>query len=166
MRIAIYPGTFDPITAGHLDIICRALKLVDKLYIAVAADSSSKSMLFSAEERLEMIHQELKDLDIKTGAVEVELFSGLMVAYAKEKSATISIRGLRAVSDFEYEFQMSCMNSILDSNIQTIFLPASSKLQLVSSKLVKEVVRLNGDTGCFLSANVKKKLIAKYQALA
>jgi pantetheine-phosphate adenylyltransferase len=157
--IGIYPGTFDPITAGHLDIIKRSLKLVDKLYIGVAADSS-KNALFSLPERVEMIRQEIKasSLDAR---VEVEVFSGLLVKFAKEKKATISIRGVRAIADFEYEFQMSCMNAMLDSNIETIFLPASSGLQLVSSKLVKEVIKLGGDVGDFISERVKSKLIHK-----
>ena len=161
MRIAVYPGTFDPITAGHLDIILRSLNLVDKLYIAIAADSS-KSVLFSVQERVAMILHELSAHGISKDRVEVEVFSGLMINFAKQKNATISIRGLRALADFEYEFQMSCMNSILNSDLQTIFLPASSKLQLVSSKLVKEVVRLGGDTGEFLSKHVKEKLEAKF----
>ena len=158
--IGIYPGTFDPITAGHLDIITRSLKLVDKLYIGVAADSS-KNALFSLSERVEMIRQEIKAASLDVDRVEVEVFSGLLVKFAKEKKATISIRGVRALADFEYEFQMSCMNAMLDSNIETIFLPASSGLQLVSSKLVKEVIKLGGDVGGFVSDRVKSKLIHK-----
>jgi pantetheine-phosphate adenylyltransferase len=162
MKIAIYPGTFDPITAGHLDIVTRSLKLVDKLYIAIAEDSC-KNALFSTNERKEMIIDELNQINIKSDRVEVAIFSGLMVNFAKEKSAQITIRGIRASSDFEYEFQMSCMNSLLDSNLETIFLPASVTLQLVSSKLVKEVTRLGGDTGDFISERVKKKLAEKYK---
>ncbi len=161
-KIGIYPGTFDPITAGHMDIILRASKVLDKLYIGVAMDSM-KSPLFSQEERLEMIQQELSDNNIKKGLVEVEAFSGLLVNFAKQRSASIIIRGLRAVSDFEFEFQMSCMNSILDSEMQTIFLPASADLQLVSSKFVKEVTRLGGDTGGFISDRVKRMLVDKYK---
>jgi pantetheine-phosphate adenylyltransferase len=161
-KIGIYPGTFDPITAGHMDIILRASKVLDKLYIGVAMDSM-KSPLFSQEERLEMIQQELSDNNIKKGLVEVEAFSGLLVNFAKQRSASIIIRGLRAVSDFEFEFQMSCMNSILDSEMQTIFLPASADLQLVSSKFVKEVTRLGGDTGGFISDRVKRILVDKYK---
>jgi pantetheine-phosphate adenylyltransferase len=162
MRIAIYPGTFDPITAGHLDIIKRSMGLVDKLYVAIAEDSAKK-VLFSMEERIAMIEQELQDNCIAN--VEVVSFSGLMVNFAKQKNVTISIRGLRVVSDFEYEYQMACMNRMLDENIQTIFLPASPKLQLVSSNLVKEVVKLGGDIGDFLSNKVKKKLEEKYSNL-
>jgi pantetheine-phosphate adenylyltransferase len=160
MRIAVYPGTFDPITSGHLDIILRSLKLVDKLYVAIALDSSKKA-LFSAPERVAMIYAELEAYDVPKSLVEVETFSGLLINFAKERSINISIRGLRALADFEYEFQMACMNTILDPEIQTIFLPASTRLQLVSSKLVKEVTRLGGDTGEFLSNRVKEKLKKK-----
>jgi pantetheine-phosphate adenylyltransferase len=158
--IGIYPGTFDPITAGHVDIIKRSLKLVDKLYVGVAEDSV-KNALFSLSDRVEMIRQEIEDASLDVNRVEVEIFSGLLVKFAKEKNATISIRGVRAIADFEYEFQMSCMNSMLDSNIETVFLPASSGLQLVSSKLVKEVIKLGGDVGDFVSTKVKAKIINK-----
>lgn len=158
--IGVYPGTFDPITAGHIDIIRRGLRIVDKLYVGVAADSA-KNSLFSLDERVKMIHEEISESSIDVARVEVEIFSGLLVNFAKEKNASISIRGVRAIADFEYEFQMSCMNSILDSNIETIFLPASSGLQLVSSKLVKEVIKLGGDVGDFVSKRVKEKLVSK-----
>lgn len=158
--IGVYPGTFDPITAGHIDIIRRGLRIVDQLYVGVAADSA-KNSLFSLDERVKMIHEEISESSIDVARVEVEIFSGLLVNFAKEKNASISIRGVRAIADFEYEFQMSCMNSILDSNIETIFLPASSGLQLVSSKLVKEVIKLGGDVGDFVSKRVKEKLVSK-----
>jgi pantetheine-phosphate adenylyltransferase len=158
--IGVYPGTFDPITTGHLDIIKRSLKLVDKLYVAVAADSS-KNALFSLSERVEMIRQEINANGLDSNAIEVEAFSGLLVNFAKERKATISIRGVRAIADFECEFQMACMNSILDSGLETIFLPASAGLQLVSSKLVKEVIKLGGDVGNFISDRVKTRLISK-----
>ena len=164
MKIGIYPGTFDPITAGHLDIMLRALKVVDKLYIGIAADSV-KSTLFNSDERMLMINQELRANGVKDDLIKVEVFSGLLTEYAKAKNADIIFRGLRAVSDFEYEFQMSCMNSILDNELQTIFLPAASKLQLVSSRIVKEVARLGGNTGDFISDNVKEKLASKYQLI-
>ncbi len=158
--IGIYPGTFDPVTAGHMDIIKRSLKLVDKLYVAVAEDSC-KNALFTLPERVEMIAQEIEANGIDSNAIEVEVFSGLLVNFAKAKRATVSIRGVRAIADFEYEFQMSCMNNMLDGELETIFLPASSGLQLVSSKWVKEVMRLGGDVGNFISDRVKARLINK-----
>ena len=154
-KIGIYPGTFDPVTSGHVDIAEKALKVVDKLIIGVSNDSEIKKTLFSAEERVEMLKYEFSHISNK---VEVKAFSGLLVKFATNNNANIIIRGLRAVSDFEYEFQMSCMNSKLNDKIQTIFLPANEKLQLVSSKLVKEVMRLGGDTGDFISNNVRQKL--------
>ena len=160
MRVGVYPGTFDPITAGHIDIILRSLKLVDKLYVAISANSI-KNPMFSLEERIEMIQEEIIANGINPDSIKVEAFSGLLVNYAKEKSITVSFRGLRASSDFEYEFQMACMNTILDKDIETVFLPASSNLQLVSSKLIKEVSRLGGDTGDFISSRVKARLKAK-----
>jgi pantetheine-phosphate adenylyltransferase len=162
MKIGIYPGTFDPVTSGHLNIIKRSLQLVDKLYIAISADSA-KNSLFSLQERQEMIIEELQDSNISRDLAEVTIFSGLMIDHAREKGAIISIRGVRNASDFEYEFQMSCMNKILDSSLQTVLLPATTQLQLVSSKLVKEVIRLGGDVGDFLSDKVKAKLVARYR---
>ncbi len=158
MRIAIYPGTFDPITNGHLYIIKSASKLFDKLYVAVAADNS-KSTLFSLSERSEMIESEIKINQLNN--VEVESFSGLMVNFAKLKKATYAVRGVRTLSDFEYEMQMASMNSILDIDIQTIFFPSSDEYQLVSSTLVKQVVMLGGDVKNFLTLDVKKKLQGK-----
>lgn len=159
-RIGIYPGTFDPITAGHMDIILRSIKLVDKLYVAIAKDNN-KNTLFSLSEREKMIKDELKSNSVSPDLVVVESFSGLLVNYAKERNATINIRGIRAIADCEYEFQMSYINSMLDSELQTVFLTASNGLQLVSSKFVKEVIKLGGDVGDFISPNVKEKLKAK-----
>lgn len=159
MKIAIYPGTFDPITFGHLDIIKRASELFDHLIIAAAKDNY-KNPLFSLDERVELIKEETNFLN-KNNNISVEKFEGLLVGYARKKNAKVIIRGLRAVSDFEYEFQMFGMNSKLDSEIQTIFLPASETNHFIASKLVKEVAKLGGDISKFVSPNVSKRLTEK-----
>ena len=159
MKIAIYPGTFDPITFGHIDIIKRASQLFDHIIIASAKDSN-KNPLFSLDERVELIQHEIKNLHLEN-QVSVEKFEGLLVEFAKQKNAKIIIRGLRAVSDFEYEFQMFGMNSKLEPHIQTIFLPASENHHFIASKLVKEVARLRGDISKFVSANVVEALNKK-----
>lgn len=151
-KTAIYPGTFDPITFGHLDIIKRALKIVDRLIVAVARDNA-KNPIFSVEERVELIKQEIADIN-QNNNIEVVGFEGLLIDFARKSQADIIIRGLRAVSDFEYEFQMFGMNAKLDPNIQTIFLPASESAHFIASKLVKEVARLGGDVSAFVSPNV------------
>jgi pantetheine-phosphate adenylyltransferase len=156
MKIAIYPGTFDPITFGHLDIIKRASLLFDKLIVASAKDTS-KNPLFTLDERVELINQEIIKNNLQDKVI-VEKFEGLLVEFAKRKSAKIIIRGLRAVSDFEYEFQMFGMNSVLEPDIQTIFLPASENHHFIASKLVKEIARLDGDISKFVSANVSQIL--------
>ncbi len=159
MKIAIYPGTFDPITFGHLDIIKRAADLFDHLIIAAAKDNY-KNPLFTLDERVELIREEIKILD-DCKKISVEKFEGLLVKYAREKNAKVIIRGLRAVSDFEYEFQMFGMNSKLDPEIQTVFLPASETNHFIASKLVKEVAKLGGNISKFVSANVAAKLEQK-----
>ena len=161
-KIGVYPGTFDPVTAGHLDILERALKVVDEVIIGVAVDSV-KDTLFSFDERVALIREEIATLNIDLTKIKVVAFKGLLINFAHETGASIIIRGIRAISDFEYEFQMSCMNSKLDSSVQTIFLPASEKMQLVSSRLVREVVRLGGEVYEFASKNVHQKLIEKYK---
>lgn len=159
MRIAIYPGTFDPITFGHIDIIKRALDLCDHLIIATAKDNY-KNPLFSLDERVALIKEEVKPLN-KNNNISVEKFEGLLVEYAKKRKSKVIIRGLRAVSDFEYEFQMFGMNSKLDPSIQTVFLPASETNHFIASKLVKEVARLGGDVSKFVSKNVNDTLQKK-----
>lgn len=157
-RIGIYPGTFDPITHGHMDIIEGALAVVDKLVIAVAADSG-KTPIFTLEERAEIASETIALLgnDISS-RLEVRQFQGLLVNCAREVGATVIIRGLRAVADYEYEFQMSCMNSKLAPDIQTVFLPASEHTQFIASRLVKQVAQLGGDISTFVSPNVEKRL--------
>lgn len=162
MRIAIYPGTFDPITFGHIDIIKRALEIFDHLIIAAAKDNY-KNPLFTLDERVNLIVEETAFLNTKN-QISVEKFEGLLVDFASKKNAKVIVRGLRAVSDFEYEFQMFGMNSKLNSNIQTIFLPASETNHFIASRLVKEVARLGGDVAKFVSPNVGKKLHEKLAA--
>ena len=158
-KIAIYPGTFDPITFGHLDIIKRASEIVDHLVIAVAKDTA-KNPLFTLAERVELVKNEVANLGSDT-KISVEQFEGLLVDFAAKKGARLIIRGLRAVSDFEYEFQMFGMNAKLNPEIQTIFLPASENNHFIASKFVKEVARLGGDVTNFVSPYVVKQLKAK-----
>jgi pantetheine-phosphate adenylyltransferase len=154
--IAIYPGTFDPITLGHLDVIKRAINICDKLIIAVA-DDTIKSPIFSTKKRAELARADVKKYfpDVN---IEVVAFRGLLVSFAKSHKAKIIVRGLRAVSDFEYEFQLATMNSHLDENVQTIFVPASETTQFIASNLVKEVARLKGNISSFVSKNVATEL--------
>ena len=153
---AVYPGTFDPVTNGHLDIIKRASKIFDHLVIAVAKDDIKKP-LFNVDERREMIQSEVFDKDFDC-FIEVRELDGLLVNFARKEGASVIVRGLRAVSDFEYEFQMYGINSKLDPEIQTIFLPASENNNYIASRLVKEVARLDGDIDSFVSPNVKERL--------
>ncbi len=158
-RIGLYPGTFDPITNGHIDIIGRAVKLVDKLIIGVAINQD-KGPLFSLEERVAMVMQETKPF---ANGVEIEArpFDNLLMHFAEQCGAGIIIRGLRAVSDFEYEFQMVAMNQKMNDDIETVFLMADPVHQAVSSKLVKEIARLGGRADLFVPAAVNEKLLAK-----
>jgi len=157
-RIGIYPGSFDPIHKGHIDIINRATKLVDKLFIAVA-DSPHKNPFFNLDERKEMIEEEFS----KETGIEVIAFNNLLVDLADSLNAQILIRGLRAVSDFEYEFQMLGMNRQLNSNIETVFLMADAQRQSISSNFIKDIARLGGDISNFTNEFVSNKLKEKFK---
>lgn len=160
---AIYPGTFDPITFGHLDIIKRASKIFDKLYISIAENTQKKPLL-SLTERKELVTDAINITKIDSNCqIIIDSFSGLLVEYARSKECKVLVRGLRAISDFEYEFQMSCMNSKLASEIQTIFLPASDNMQFISSRFVKQIASLSGDISELVTANTKEKLQEKYK---
>jgi pantetheine-phosphate adenylyltransferase len=158
-RIGLYPGTFDPVTNGHLDIIGRALKLVDRLVIGVAINRD-KGPLFTLEERVAMLQAETAGL---TGGAEivVQPFESLLVHFAREQGANVIVRGLRAVADFEFEFQMTAMNQQLDRDIETVFLMADPRHQAVASRLVKEIARLGGDVAGFVPPSVARHLLAK-----
>ena len=163
MRIGLYPGTFDPITLGHLDIIRRASLLVDRLVIGVAINSN-KSPLFDLEERVSMMEEECNHLS-KQARTEfvVHPFENLLIDCANDVGAQVIVRGLRAVADFEYEFQMVGMNRSLDNSIETVFLMAEAKHQAIASKLVKEIARLNGDISKFVTPHVAKRLLNKLE---
>ncbi len=168
-RVGVYPGTFDPVTNGHMDIIRRAAALVDRLVVGVAGNEA-KRPLFSAEERVAMVEAEIAPLRAegrKGGGREVEVraFDNLLIHFARQSGATMLIRGLRAVSDFEYEFQMATMNARLDPNIETVFLSASESQQFVASRLVKEIARLGGDVSGFVSQRVGEALTDRFEKL-
>ena len=161
MRVGLYPGTFDPITLGHLDIIRRASALVDRLVIGVAINRD-KGPMFSLEERVAMIEAECAKLTAQTGTeIVVHPFENLLIDCARDVGAGLIIRGLRAVADFEYEYQMVGMNRILDNSIETVFLMAEAKHQAIASKLVKEIARLDGDVSKFVTPLVNTELKAR-----
>ncbi len=155
-RIAVYPGSFDPITNGHLDIIRRSQELFDLIIIAVS-DNSPKDYLFRGEERVRMVKEVLGDFS----DVEVETFEGLLVDYARDRGAGFVIRGLRALSDFEYEFQMDLMNRRLNPHIETIYLMTNQEYSYLSSSIIKEIVRLGGSTSGLIPDSVREKLLKK-----
>ncbi len=158
-RIGVYPGTFDPVTVGHIDIIHRGLRVVDKLILGVAEDTG-KTPLFSLEERTEIAREALEtELNGEASRVTVVPFSGLLVNFAREHGATLLIRGLRAISDYEYEFQMACMNSKLAPELETIFLTASEHTHFISSRFVKQIARLGGNVTDFVPASVHARLM-------
>ncbi len=159
-RVALYPGTFDPITNGHLDIIGRAVKLYDKLVLGVALNSA-KGPLFSFEERVEMA-SELANSVAGDTEIEVLPFDGLLMHFAEQVGASSIIRGLRAVSDFEYEFQMVGMNQRLNPDIETVFLMADPRHQAIASRLVKEIAKLGGEVAPFVPPMVKDRLMEKF----
>jgi pantetheine-phosphate adenylyltransferase len=162
MRIGLYPGTFDPVTHGHRDIIRRASTLVDRLVIGVAVNRD-KGPLFSLEERVAMIEAEVAPLAQATGCeMVVHPFENLLTHCAKDVGASTIIRGLRAVADFEYEYQMVGMNRALDNSIETVFLMAEAEHQAIASKLVKEIARLGGDVSKFVSPSVKAALLDRF----
>ena len=161
-RIGIYPGTFDPITYGHIDVIKSALKIVNKLIVAVSNDYS-KEYLFSSDERVSLIEDSLfKDLKFNKQSIKVLSFNNLTTSLCRKYKATIIFRGLRAVSDFEYEFQLAGMNKKLDKTIETVFLMSEVERQVISSKFVKEIAKLNGKIDNFVTKRTKKALMDKY----
>jgi len=159
MRTVIYPGSFDPLTNGHLDVIERAAKLFDRVVVAVAA-SESKQPLFALEERLALVKQSVAGL----ANVEADAFEGLLIQYVEQRGAQAVVRGLRAVSDFEFEFQLALMNRKLNERIETIFMMPKDTYTFLSSRIVKEIARLGGDVSAFVPAHVRASLLAKLVA--
>ena len=159
-QVAIYPGSFDPITNGHVDLVRRTLRVFDKVIVAIATNPDKDRSLFTVQERLAMIDEVFSDMK---GRAEADSFQGLLVEYAERKRSTVIIRGLRAVSDFEYEFQMALMNHRLKPQLETLFMMTGESEFYTSSRLVKEVVSLGGDVSGLVPDNVLKKLKEKFQ---
>ncbi|HVE22249.1 MAG TPA: pantetheine-phosphate adenylyltransferase [Acidocella sp.] len=163
-RVALYPGTFDPITNGHLDIIARAARLADRLVVGVATNAG-KGPIFTLEERTELVKAETDIIADQIGAkIEVRPFSSLLIAFAREVGAGMIVRGLRAVSDFDYEFQMAGMNYRLDPEIETVFLMASERHQFISSRFVKDIAALGGDISSFVPKLTGARTLAKLRS--
>ena len=161
-RTGVYPGTFDPVTNGHMDIISRAARVVDALIVGVAINPG-KGPLFSLDERVEMVAEEIElAANTRDCRVEVRSFEGLLTNFAASCGASLIIRGLRAVTDFEYEFQMTGMNTKLNSEIETVFLMASEGEQFISSRLVKEIGSLDGDISHFVSPRIRKRMLLRF----
>lgn len=161
MRVGVYPGTFDPITRGHMDIIRRGAKLVDRLVIGVTTNPS-KSPMFSIDERLAMVEREVAEVG---GDIRVVAFDALLMAFAERQGASVIVRGLRAVADFEYEYQMAGMNQQLNDRIETVFLMADVSLQPIASRLVKEIAMYGGSIAKFVSPAVCKDVVARVEKL-
>ena len=160
-RTGVYPGTFDPITNGHLDIIQRAANVLDKLVVGVAVNAG-KGPLFGVDDRVQQVRDEIAALGNDYAArIDVTSFDNLLVDFATDNGATVIVRGLRAVSDFDYEFQMSSMNAKLNHNVETICLMASDKYQFIASRLVKEIAQLGGDVSPFVSPRIRDKLLER-----
>jgi pantetheine-phosphate adenylyltransferase len=162
VRVGVYPGTFDPITSGHMEVVRRSLRLFDKLVIGPATNIG-KGPLFSLQERIDIIKDDLEDFgEEDKDRIQVIPFDGLLIHFAREVGASVIIRGLRAVSDFEYEIQMANMNARMEPDIETIFLMASDRHQFIASSLVKDIARLGGDTSQFVSKKVYERLKKKF----
>jgi pantetheine-phosphate adenylyltransferase len=160
-RCGVYPGTFDPVTNGHLDIVARSTRLLDRLVIGVAV-SVGKAPIFEMDERVELVRAETAEIAERSGtAIEVRPFSGLVVDFARAVGAGVIVRGLRAVADFDYEFQMAGMNYRLDPGIETVFLMASERHQFIASRLVKEIARMGGDISSFVPPLTLARTLAR-----
>jgi pantetheine-phosphate adenylyltransferase len=164
LRVGVYPGTFDPITNGHTDIILRATKIVDRLVIGVAKNIG-KGPLFTSEERVAIVKEEIAHIDGKDvqKRIEVKAFDNLLMHFAVEQGASVIVRGLRAVSDFEYEFQMAGMNGRLNATVETVFLMSADRYQFISSRFVKEIGQLGGDVTPFVSSRVAEQIRKKFK---
>jgi pantetheine-phosphate adenylyltransferase len=161
MKIGMYPGTFDPVTVGHLDIIKRSEKLVDKLIVAIAEHPGPTEPLFSIADRVKLVQDDVAALGLKI-EIEVTGFDDLLIHYAEQRNVSMILRGLRAVSDFDYEFQMTGMNYQLNPDIQTVFLMSQDRYQFISSRFVKEICRLGGNIEKFVTPGVKEALHKKF----